>query len=390
MDNRRWELDVLRGLMLVLMALTHLPTHLADAVGQPFGHVSAAEGFVLLSAWMTGRVYVRRAQRDGLPAMRRAFLHRAAVLYACHVALLLGLFAAALLMEGRRFHVELVHLAAWFLEEPAIALPAGLALLYQPPLLDILPLYVLFMLASAPLLSFALREGWAGVLTASAGLWLLAQFGLGAALHALLVQGLGLPVPHRASGPFSPLAWQGLWVLGLWLGARGVVQPALVPRSFPRPVVLAALLVATVGLAWRHALGQEPFPGQAGLNLLFSKWTLGPLRLLNLAALLVLALHYGPRVSAAAPWLRLPVLETLGRAALPVFCAHVVLVVAALATVGKVWHHGWMADALLLALGFPLLWAVARASEAGRGGRKRAGRVPAPPAVEPLRAGAPR
>lgn len=48
--TRRWELDALRGLMLVLMTLTHLPTRLSSPLGQPFGFVSAAEGFVLLSA----------------------------------------------------------------------------------------------------------------------------------------------------------------------------------------------------------------------------------------------------------------------------------------------------------------------------------------------------
>jgi uncharacterized membrane protein len=40
--NRLWELDALRGLMLVLMTLTHLPTRFSDPAGQPFGWVSAA------------------------------------------------------------------------------------------------------------------------------------------------------------------------------------------------------------------------------------------------------------------------------------------------------------------------------------------------------------
>ena len=55
--TRRWELDALRGLMLVLMTLTHLPTRVADPLGQPLGHVSAAEGFVMLSGYMAGMVY---------------------------------------------------------------------------------------------------------------------------------------------------------------------------------------------------------------------------------------------------------------------------------------------------------------------------------------------
>ena len=54
--RRRWEIDLLRGLMLVLMTLTHLPTRVTDPLGQLFGYVSAAEGFVLLSGYMAGLV----------------------------------------------------------------------------------------------------------------------------------------------------------------------------------------------------------------------------------------------------------------------------------------------------------------------------------------------
>ena len=48
--ERKPELDALRGLFLVWMTLTHLPTRASDLVNQPFGFVSSAEGFVFLSA----------------------------------------------------------------------------------------------------------------------------------------------------------------------------------------------------------------------------------------------------------------------------------------------------------------------------------------------------
>lgn len=89
--SRRWELDALRGLMLVMMTLTHLPTRFSDSITQPLGFVSAAEGFVLLSAFMAGSIYTRRALRAGIPAMREAFLFRALKLYACQLATLLFL-----------------------------------------------------------------------------------------------------------------------------------------------------------------------------------------------------------------------------------------------------------------------------------------------------------
>jgi hypothetical protein len=90
--GRQTELDWLRGLMLVLMTTTHLPTWFSAHVGQPFGFVSAAEGFVFLSAYLVGSVYTGTARRHGFPAMRQAIWRRAAKVYAAQVALLLLLF----------------------------------------------------------------------------------------------------------------------------------------------------------------------------------------------------------------------------------------------------------------------------------------------------------
>ena len=48
--GRRLEIDAIRGLMLVWMVATHLPTFLPTYTNQPFGFVSASEGFIFLSA----------------------------------------------------------------------------------------------------------------------------------------------------------------------------------------------------------------------------------------------------------------------------------------------------------------------------------------------------
>ncbi|HXN47864.1 MAG TPA: OpgC domain-containing protein, partial [Bryobacteraceae bacterium] len=67
--KRRPELDALRGLMLVWMTLTHLPTIASVFTNQPLGFVSASEGFIFLSALFTGSVYYGLAQREGDAAM---------------------------------------------------------------------------------------------------------------------------------------------------------------------------------------------------------------------------------------------------------------------------------------------------------------------------------
>ena len=146
--NRRWEIDALRGLMLVLMTLTHLPTRLSDPLGQSFGFVTAAEGFVLLSAYMAARVYAGIAQKQGIGAMHQAFWRRALKLYGCHALLLLFLFNEVVSIGLRIDQLAVKNLASFYLAQPLTALLAGLALVYEPPLLDILPMYILFMLAS--------------------------------------------------------------------------------------------------------------------------------------------------------------------------------------------------------------------------------------------------
>ena len=82
--GRRLEIDAVRGLMLVWMVLTHLPTFLPTYTNQPFGFVSASEGFIFLSALFTGRIYFRLAERDGYPAMRAKLLLRTLRLYGYH------------------------------------------------------------------------------------------------------------------------------------------------------------------------------------------------------------------------------------------------------------------------------------------------------------------
>jgi hypothetical protein len=87
------------------------------------------------------------------------------------------------------------------------------------------------------------------------------------------------------------------------------------------------------------------------------KWHLGPLRVLNFLALLVLTLRFGGYVSTSflPRWL-----EMFGAASLPVFCAHLIVVLLALTVVGD--RQGatplWV-DGMLIAGTFIVLYATA-------------------------------
>lgn len=360
--TRRRELDALRGLMLVLMTLTHLPTRWASPVGQPLGYVSAAEGFVLLSACLCGLVYTRQARSSGIASMRRAFWRRALVIYGCQVAALLFLFTVIALIGVSVDQPAVKNLMSFYLQHPLTGLLSGLALLYQPPLLDILPMYVLFMLASPWVLAHGMRRGWHGVLAVSLGLWLAAQFGATRAVYGLTVALTGLPVPLQEMGSFDTLAWQLVWVMGLWLGNTAAVQPQQMwrPGAWPRWLVACSVVVALGGFAWRHAVGQVPFPDDAAYALLLDKWLLGPLRLLGLLAWIVLALRFGPALARRLP--RLGPLEALGRASLTVFSAQLGIVLVVLALFGEPGTQRplWV-DAAIVVASFAALLAVAHA-----------------------------
>ena len=358
--ERLWQVDALRGLMLVLMTLTHLPTRVASPAGQPFGFVSAAEGFVLLSGFMAGLVYSAREQREGETRMRTAFYQRVVKIYLCQAALLLFLFSVVALLAVVLQQDAITGLMRYYLNQPLAALVAGLLLLYSPPLLDILPMYVLFMLASPVLLVHGLRYGWTGILGLSVLLWLGSQFKLGSWVYQWVHDATALPVPLEQTGSFDILAWQFLWVLGLWLGAERTAGRPIPP--FPRWLVGTAVGIAAVGFVWRHAVGQVPIPQDAGLNMLFDKWQLAPLRLFNLFALLVLAVHFSAWLARTLP--RSRVLEMMGAASLPVFCAHLVLALLALAVFGAPtdWRPWWV-DLGILVVSFGVMVAVAWVSQ---------------------------
>jgi len=164
-------------------------------------------------------------------------------------------------------------------------------------------------------LAAARRFGWGSVLLVSFAVWATAQFGPGIHLPGQLSGRLPL---H--SGPFDLRAWQLLWVGGLALG-QGSVKGTLLNGARRHWSALAAGSVVMVGLLSRH--GALPTP--ADCYLYMDKWSLGPLRMLNFGAWVVLLLAWNPRLPAgllAAPAL-------LGRQSLAVFSAHLPLVIAA-------------------------------------------------------------
>jgi hypothetical protein len=329
--GRLVELDILRGFLLLWMTLTHLPTKASLISNQTFGFVSGAEGFIFLAAFMVGQLEYRIEQKSGVGATVRDLSRRTLRIYLYHCALLV--FAFTLVAEfGVSFHrLALQNLLSFYLQQPQHATIAAALLLYRPSLLDILPMYIVFMALTTLARKVARRWTWDAVVYTSFGVWAAAQFGLRAWIHGH-VNLFGLSVPEASTGAFDVWAWQLLWMVGL---ALGTINAESISGTGPggdveSEVGIAGWLlklsvaVAAVFLVLRyspidHWVNPEKF------GWLIDKWHLGPARLINFAALSIVLVRFGGRV-AALPFVK--PLASLGRASIEVFSVHVLCCLA--------------------------------------------------------------
>ena len=327
--GRRLEIDAVRGLMLVWMVLTHLPTFLPAYTNQPFGFVSASEGFIFLSALFTGRIYFRLAERDGYPAMRGKLLLRTLRLYGYHALLLAFAFLVAVPIAARGNRPQLHNLLDfYFAAGPKQAITEAFLLIYRPPLLDILPMYILFLLITPLALTISRRVGWSPILAGSATIWFLAHLGVREAEHDFVNRVLRVRIPMNEMGAFDLWAWQFLWILGLWFGVRWAQGNLPVEKWARRAVVPAAIAVAVL-LPLRYAVGRGIELG--AFEPLFDKWHFGVLRLINFAAVAALLIRFQPILKPLA----VRPLVLLGQASLQVFCVHVLFTFAGLTLLGN-------------------------------------------------------
>src|SRR6202049_2301360 len=175
--GRRLELDAVRGLMLVWIPLSRLPTIASTLVNQPFGFVSAAEGFIFLSALFTGRIYYRMAQHDGYRPMTLKLWSRTLRLYGYHALLLAFAFLVAVPIAARGDRPGLHNLLDFYFIAPRRAIGEAFLLIYRPPLLDILPMYIIFLALTTAALLLSRRVGWKPILGGAFVFYFVAQFG---------------------------------------------------------------------------------------------------------------------------------------------------------------------------------------------------------------------
>jgi hypothetical protein len=301
--SRDLRFDTLRGLFLILMTVNHLPTEIRAVTDQPLGLFTAAEGFVFLSGLLAGWVYTRRYRSLGAEGLWQAATDRAKSIYRWQVAALLGSFILVQLTERALGYCS-PNVPKLFFEHPLEALGLGLSLLYQPGLLDLLPMYCGFVL----LLPIVIRNLENGrrliVLAASAAVWLSMQW-------APPVD--GAPLYPINTGSFNLLAWQFLFVAGVVVGHARVSGFPQVARP-SRWVLALVSAVAVYSLGVRHLHWPYLWPDHT-FGILVNKPALGLLRLADFGSVAYLVGVLGERFPAA---LTSRALALLGRHSLAV------------------------------------------------------------------------
>src|SRR6201999_1502608 len=224
---------------------------------------------VFLSAMLVATLYIHKAQEDS-DGVRTKLWMRALRIYGYHLIMLAMVFTVVAAFAAHTHRSAIYNLLNFYLAHPFTAIIGSLLLIYCPPLLDILPTYVIFLLITPFLLPIAAHRGWKGILLTSGSVWLLAQFGLRVWVHDVVVHLTGLQIPLQETGAFNLFAWQLVWVSGMWVGAASE-QGSLPFASLPRFVypISAAICLFFIGI--RHEwLGHSLTPKALGLEL--DKW----------------------------------------------------------------------------------------------------------------------
>ncbi len=143
---------------MLMMIVDHSPSQLRVFTDQPIGFFTTAEGFVFVSAFLAGMLFRRRMEESGFAAARSATVGRAWRIYRAHLLTVSFAFVIGSFFLSEFSGVG--NLLDQYLRNPAAALVGSALLLFRPPLMDILPMYIWFSFLTPLAFLAAQRWGW--------------------------------------------------------------------------------------------------------------------------------------------------------------------------------------------------------------------------------------
>jgi hypothetical protein len=327
-DERDLRLDFFRGIGQWMVFLDHIPFDVVNWLTfRNYGFSDAAELFVFISGYTAGFVYGPAMREGRIFAATARLLKRVWQLYVAHVFLFVFFIAYIAQTAEHYDNPMLAHEfnVFAFLRHPDVMLLQGLILKFKPVDLDVLPLYIVLLLASPIIL-------W--VMTRRPGLTLLAS----AVLYVVAREfDWNLPSFPAGSWYFNPITWQLLFVFGMWCALGGAKRLAPLIQSRGALVVAGGYLAFAflIVMTW-HVPSWARFVPTWLAHAMYpiDKTNLDPLRLTHFLAMAALAVRYIPRTWPPLTSNLLRPLVVCGQHSLPIFvfgtflsfAAHIILV----------------------------------------------------------------
>jgi hypothetical protein len=320
--ERELRLDLFRGLALWLIYIDHLPSNLLTWLTiRNYGFSDATEIFIFISGYTAAFVYGRALIETGFIVAAARILRRAWQIYVAHV-FLFTIFLAEISYVATSFENPLYSEEMGiveFLKQPDVTIVQALLLRFRPANMDVLPLYIVLMLA-LPLILLLMR--WKPDVT----------LGLSVLLYAATWQ-FDLYFSSYPSGVwmFNPLAWQLLFVFGAWCALGGAQRMSRVLSSDITLWLCIVYLLAAlfVTLTWYvPQLGHVLPRWLEAWMYPIDKTDLDVLRFAHFLALATITVRFLPRdwPGLKSRWLKPMIL--CGQHSLEIFCLGVFLAFA--------------------------------------------------------------
>ncbi len=283
-----------------------------------YGFSDAADLFVFIAGYAAAFVYAKSMLRQGFIAATDRLVERAWQLYVAHT-LVLVVYMVAINWVAQTYNQS--HLldefnVAGLIDRPIPTLTQGLLLNFKPLNLDVLPLYIVLMAASPPVLWLMLRQPDLTIM-GSLALYLVARY-----------FGWNLSAYPTGVWYFNPFTWQFLFMLGAWSALGGALRARRIIRSWPVLAIGSAYLIfaLVMTMAGRFEAFGQLFP--EWLVSLFNpndKTNLAPYRVIHFMVLAILVARFLPidRPGLRSRWLA--PLIVCGQRSLEVFCVGIFL-----------------------------------------------------------------
>src|ERR1700738_4123037 len=334
--ERELRLDLFRGMALWLIFTDHLPPNILTWFTiRNHGFSDATEIFIFISGYTAAFVYGRAMLEVGFVVATARILRRVWQIYVAHV-FLFTIFLAEISYVATSFENPLYSEEMGimdFLKQPDVTIVQALLLRFRPVNMDVLPLYIVLMLA-LPLILWLMKLKADLALTLSVVLYALTWH-----------YDWYLSAYPNGYWAFNPLAWQLLFVFGAWCALGGAKR---MTRILSSPVTLwislaylfAAFLVTLtwyipqLGHVIPRRLEQWMYP--------IDKTDLDVLRFAHFLALAAITVRFLPKdwPGLKSPWLRPLIL--CGQHSLEIFCLGVFLAFAGHFVLAEVPGGAWL------------------------------------------------